>query len=392
MHALRSRLGLRIFLSYLAVIFASASVLALSVTLALPGAFDRHIAGMGDMMGMMGMMGEQHDMGGLFQGFRDGVYEALILATMAAIAVAVVVSLLITRQIIAPIKALSQASHRIAAGSYAERVKLTGKHPDQLDELGQLAWDFNRMAEHLEHDETLRRQLIGDVSHELRTPLTAIKGSLEALLDGVLPSEPETFEQIHQEAERLQRIVNDLQELSQVEAGAYRLDLRSLAMADLIAIVVTRLERQFGEKAVTLVANIPDELPPVTGDSDRLIQVLTNLVGNGLQYTQAGGRVMIQAHQSGDDVHIQITDTGIGIPVEHLPYLFTRFYRVDKSRSRGGGGSGIGLTIARHLIEAHGGRIWADSQGSGYGSTFTFTLPIAAQWRENQPAHPSAQP
>jgi signal transduction histidine kinase len=392
MQALRSRLGLRIFLSYLAVIFASASVLALSVTLALPGAFDRHIAGMGDMMGMMGMMGEQHDMGSLFQGFRDGVYEALILATMAAIAVAIAVSLIITRQIIAPIKALSQASHRIAAGSYAERVKLAGKHPDHLDELGQLAWDFNRMAEHLEHDETLRRQLIGDVSHELRTPLTAIKGSLEALLDGVLPSEPETFEQIHQEAERLQRIVNDLQELSQVEAGAYRLDLRSLAVADLIAIVVTRLEHQFGEKAVTLVVNIPDELPLVSGDSDRLIQVLTNLVGNGLQYTQAGGRVMIQANQSGDDVHIQVSDTGIGIPVEHLPHLFTRFYRVDKSRSRGGGGSGIGLTIARHLIEAHGGRIWADSQGSGYGSTFTFTLPIAAQWLENQLANPSAQP
>lgn len=389
MQAIRSRLGFRIFLSNLAVIFTGASVLAISVTLVLPGAFNRHMAGMGDMLGMMGMMGDQHDMGSLFQGFRDGVYEALILATMAAIAAAIVVSLLITRQIIAPIKALSRASHRIAAGSYAERVKLGGKHLDQLDELGQLAWDFNRMAEHLEHDETLRRQLIGDVSHELRTPLTAIKGSLEALLDGVLPSEPETFEQIHREAERLQHIVNDLQELSQVEAGAYRLDLHSLAVADLVAIVTTRLERQFGEKAVTLVIDIPDELPPVAGDSDRLVQVLTNLVGNGLQYTQAGDQVMIQARRSGDDVCIQVSDTGIGIPVEHLPHLFTRFYRVDKSRSRGGGGSGIGLTIARHLIEAHGGHIWADSQGPGHGSTFTFTLPVAAQRLENQPPNPT---
>ncbi|MEN4042082.1 MAG: HAMP domain-containing protein, partial [Anaerolineaceae bacterium] len=211
MQMIRSRLGFKIFLSYLVVILVGVVVLSFSVSLVLPGAFDRHMAG---MSGMMGMMGGDHGMDSLFQGFRSGVYDALKLATLAASAVAILASLFITRQIVAPIRALSQASRRIAAGHYTERVQLADGDPARVDELGQLAQDFNRMAENLEHTEALRRQLIGDVSHELRTPLTAIKGSMEALIDGVLPAEPETFEHIFQEADRLQRLVNDLQELS----------------------------------------------------------------------------------------------------------------------------------------------------------------------------------
>ena len=374
MPTIRTRLGFKIFLSYLAVILVGVVVLATSVSLVLPGAFERHLAGMGDMMGMMG---GDHGMDNLFQGFRDGVYEALLLAALAASAAAVVAGLFITRQIIAPIRALSQASRRIAAGRYNERVKLTGENPNDMDELGQLAQDFNHMAVNLEQTEALRRQLIGDVSHELRTPLSAIKGSMEALIDGVLPAEPETFEQIYQEADRLQRLVNDLQELSQVEAGAFKLDLQPLLLSDLLKTAKIRLDRQYAEKGVRLEINVPVDLSEIMADADRLSQVLFNLVGNALQYTPAGGQVTVAARRLGDEVLVSVQDTGIGIAAEHLPHVFNRFYRADRSRARVSGGSGIGLTIAKHLVETHGGRIWVESPGEGQGSTFTFTLPVA---------------
>ena len=374
MQTIRTRLGFKIFLSYLVVILVGVVVLAVSVSLVLPGAFDRHMMG---MSGMMGMMGGDHDMDSLFQGFRSGVYDALLLSALAASVAAIAVGLFITRQIVAPIRALSQASRRIAAGSYTERVDLAGENQSDIDELGQLAQDFNRMAENLEHTEALRRQLIGDVSHELRTPLTAIKGSLEALIDGVLPADPETFEQIYQEADRLQRLVNGLQELSRVEAGAFKLDLQPLLLADLLKTVTIRLDRQYAEKGVRLEIDIPSDLPGIMADADRLSQVLFNLVGNALQYTPAGGQVIVAARRQGDEVQVSVQDTGIGIAAEHLPHVFDRFYRADRSRSRVSGGSGIGLTIAKHLVEAHGGRICAESPGEGLGSTFAFTLPVA---------------
>jgi signal transduction histidine kinase len=196
-------------------------------------------------------------------------------------------------------------------------------------------------------------------------------------MDGVLPATPETYQQIHQEADRLARLVDDLQELSRVEAGAYPLDIRPVAVSTLIQTTVKRFTAQSQAKDIQLRQDLPADLPPVLADQDRITQVLTNLVGNALQYTPPGGQVTILSERNGNEVHISVVDTGIGIPAEHLPHLFTRFYRVDKSRSRqAGGGSGIGLTIARHLVEAHGGRIWAKSAGEGQGSTFTFALPV----------------
>ena len=376
MHRIRTHLGLKIFISYLLVILIGVVVLAFSVSLVLPGAFDRHMA---TMSGMMGMMGNDHGMDSLFDSFRDGVLDALVLSALAASVAGITVSLLITRQIIAPIRALSQASRRIAAGSYQERVNLSVQDPEDRDELGQLAQDFNRMAENLEKTETLRRQLIGDVSHELRTPLTAIKGSMEALIDGVIPAEPETFELIYQEADRLQRLVNDLQELSRIESSALTLELTPLSLAELWKTATTGLKRQYSEKGVRLETDFPADLPEVQADSDRLSQVLYNLVGNALQYTSAGGYVTVAARRHGVDVHVRVQDSGIGIAAEHLPYVFDRFYRADRSRARASGGSGIGLTITKRLVEAQGGQIWVESKGEGKGSTFTFTLPVARQ-------------
>jgi histidine kinase len=374
MEAIRSRLGLKIFLSYLLVILIGMGVLAVTTRFTLPGAFNRHMAGMGRQFGPMGMM---RDPGGtmmsdFYRGFRDSFNEAMLTALLVATGVAIGVSLLLSQGIVAPLRAMMQATQRIAEGHYDERVQIRGS-----DELQQLAARFNQMAEQLEQVEIMRRRLIGDVAHELRTPLTAIKGSMEGLIDGILPPTPETFEQIYQEAERLNRLVNDLQELSRVEAGAYELSLRAVGASNVIKTVVKRLRLQFEEKGVALLTDLPAEEVHVWADEDRLVQVLTNLVGNALQYTPAGGTVTISIALQADKARFSVRDTGIGISAEHLTRIFDRFYRVDPSRSRTRGGSGVGLTIAKYLVEAQGGRIWAESEGEGKGSTFSFTLPLA---------------
>lgn len=374
---IRRHLGAKIFLSYLIVILVGVIVLASAAELVIPSAFDRHLAAMGQMMeSMMGGSAMRLETD-LFANFRAAVTEALTLAALAAFLAAVLVSLFVSRQVVAPVQAMTSASRRIAEGHYEERVHVAGNlEKGEQDELAQLAISFNQMATRLQQTESMRRQLIGDVAHELRTPLTTIKGSMEGLIDGVLPATEETYQDIHREADRLQHLVNDLQELSRVEAGAYELEIKPVHLVDLIDEVVDRLSRQYEEKGVALNSDIPAVLM-VKADEVRIGQVVLNLLGNALQYTPPGGNVTVRALRQGDEVHISVSDTGIGIAPEHLPHLFTRFYRVDKSRSRAGGGSGIGLTIAKHLVEAHGGRIWAHSQGARKGSIFTFTLPIA---------------
>ncbi len=368
---LSQTLVFKLFMSYLVVLLIGAMVLALVVEIAIPSAFQRH------MLSMPSMMGDMMEGMDMFSGFRSGVNEALIIAAASATLIALVVSIWMSRRVVAPLQELTQASLRIAAGQFDQRVAVGAYGSDQRDELAQLAHAFNQMAEQLEHTEQMRSQLLGDVSHELRTPLTAIKGSMEALVDGVLPATAATFEQIEQEADRLQRLVNDLQELSRVEAGAFELDRKPLRMPELLQKAAESVDPQYIQKGVTLIRQWPADLPLIQGDSDRLQQVLINLLSNACQYTPTGGEVRLRAQVQKDEVVIAVMDNGIGIPPEHLPHIFTRFYRVDKSRSRQeGGGSGIGLTIARHLVEAHGGRIWAESAGVGKGSTFAFVLPI----------------
>lgn len=376
---IRRHLGIKLFLSYLIVILVGVVVLASTAELLVPTAFDRHLAIMSNMMSnMMGNSTPGLDQS-LFTNFRAAVTEALGFAAIAASFMAVIASIFISRQVVSPLQEMTSASQRIADGSYDERVRVSGNIPKkEQDELGQLALSFNQMAAKLEQTEAMRRQLIGDVTHELRTPLTTIKGYMEGLIDGVLPSNEETYTHIYREADRLQLLVNDLQELSRVEAGAYELHRQQTSVKDLIDTALARLNRQFEEKEVALTTHIPNELPSVSVDVDRIEQVLLNLLGNALQYTPPGGSVDISAVQQREEIQIRISDTGIGIPPEHLHNIFTRFYRVDKSRSRSGGGSGIGLTIAKHLVEAHSGRIWVESQGAGKGSTFIFSIPAKA--------------
>lgn len=379
MKYIRERLGAKLFLANLIVIFVGVIILAITIQATIPAAFNHH---MGGMMGLLMMNGMGMDMGQgqgqgynstLFESFRASMFESLCYAMTASVLAALLVSWFLSRRIVAPVQTLMAASQSIADGHYEQRVQVNGE-----DEIAQLAERFNRMATQLEQVESMRRQLMGDVTHELRTPLTSIKGYMEGLVDGVLPATPETFDQIHREADRLSRLVDDLQELSRVEAKAYSLDLRSVAVSHLVQTTVKRLSPQARDKRIALRSNLPADLPPILADEDRITQVLVNLVANAIQYTSEGGDVTISAAQDTDEVHISVTDTGIGIPPEHIANLFTRFYRVDKSRSRSaGGGSGIGLTIAKHLVEAHGGRIWAESKGEGHGSTFTFSVKTA---------------
>ena len=372
---MKNNLGMRLFVSYLIVILIGAVVLVIGTQISLPGAYGRHLGMMEQMLnntsGGMQMYRDLLSGSRLFNSFRTSFNDALIWAGLAAILAGLVVSFLVTRSLLAPIHAMTVASRRISEGHYGERVKEKGS-----DELGKLAGSFNSMAVKLEQVETMRRQLIGDVSHELRTPLSAIKGSMEGLMDQVLPATPETYNLIYKEADRLSHLVDDLQELSRVESGAFHLNLKPTSIEDLVDFTYRQLSPQFKAKGVSLSSNVSSDLPLVQVDENRMDQVMINLVGNALQYTPRGGHVEIMAGLEGHEIQVSVTDSGIGIPAEHLPHIFDRFYRVDKSRSRqSGGGSGIGLTIARYLIEAHGGRLWVESEGKNEGSVFKFTLP-----------------
>ncbi len=375
---LRSHLGAKLLLSYLVVIVAGMIVLILTSQSILPASFNRHMGGMmGPGSGMMGMggqgFGSPNAMSQLYLDYRASFDEALMYAGLAAMAAAILLSIFLSRSVTAPVRDMSLAAQHIAEGHYDERVQVRGS-----DELAQLAMRFNQMAMKLDQVESMRRRLIGDVSHELRTPLTAIKGSMEGLMDGILPAKEETYQQIQAEADRLNRLVDDLQELSRVEARAYELDIRSLEASTLIRAVMKRLSPQAEFKRITLELELASDRPRILADEDRTIQVLTNLIGNAIQYTLEGGKIIVAADRVDNELQFSVRDTGIGVSSEHLPQLFDRFYRVDRSRSRrSGGGSGIGLTIARSLVEAQGGRIWVESRGEGQGSTFRFTLPIA---------------
>jgi two-component system sensor histidine kinase BaeS len=371
---MKVNIGTKLFLSHLAVLLVGALILVVVAQFSLPGAYGRHL-GLMNAAGMMGYGAGRGQAGAgqaAFQNFRSSFFEALGWAGFASLLVALVVSLLISRSIASPIRALTNASQRVAEGHYSERVPA-----GQGDEFGKLAGSFNSMAEKLEQVEVMRRRLIGDVAHELRTPLTAIQGSMEGLVDGVLPASAETFEQVASEAERLSRLVDDLQELSRIESGAIPLDLGLVSLSDLFETALRRVERSFVAKNVTLGIRRLDALPPVQADAGRLLQVLSNLLMNALRFTPKGGSVFLSASRQKHEISIRVADTGVGIPAEHLTLIFERFYRVDKSRTRQAGeGSGIGLTISKYLVEAHGGRIWAESAGEGKGSTFTFTLPL----------------
>ena len=379
-------LGVKLFASYLVIVAAGMLTLLVVSELTARTFFEHHFARMMTGEAMQGMMGMMGPMGtgpnspmwrsfdaAVEETFRMSMREALFVGTGAALVAAVGVSLFVTTRVVGPIRRLAMASRRVAAGHYAERVV-----PDSHDELGELAASFNEMASSLESAERRRLDLIGDVAHELRTPVTTLEGYLEELLDEQIEASPELWARLHGEAGRLRRLIDDLQQLSRAEARQLSVRLDTIAPGDVVREAVDRLGLQFDEKGLRLTVDVAPDLPPVLADRERAQQVLVNLLSNALRYTPAPGSVHLRVRRLDREVELVVADSGIGVAAEHLPHVFERFYRVEKSRSRALGGSGIGLTIARALVEAMGGRIWAESEGPGQGARFGFTLPTAS--------------
>lgn len=304
--------------------------------------------------------------------FRQTLFISLAIAALGAIIAGLITAVLLTRLILQPLDQITRSSQRIANGHYDERIPVPNS-----DELAMMATNFNQMAEALEQTEQHRIALIGNVSHELRTPLTGIEGYLEGMMDGVLPSDTETYAQMYQEVRRLRRLTDDLQILSRVEAGQIPLNIEVFDLLPVIERVASQLKPQAIAQCLELVTESNHQQLKVCADSDRTAQVLVNLIGNAIRYTPEDGCITISVDVKQQMAHISVHDTGIGIPRESLSYIFERFYRVDFSRSRSSGGSGIGLTISRHLAWAMGGELTATSDGVGKGSTFLFTLPLA---------------
>lgn len=302
--------------------------------------------------------------------FLASVNRVLLLIAVVAGLGAVLLILGLSRRILAPVEALTAAVRRMEAGDLSQRVTVTSR-----DEIGELAQAFNAMADGLARLEELRRNMVTDVAHELRTPLSNIRGYLEALQDGVVEPERHIIDSLHGEAMLLNHLVDDLQELSLAEAGRLRLERQPVALADIVDRAVESIRLRAEAKGVTLRVDLPEDLL-VDVDPQRVGQVLRNLLENALAHTPPDGEIAVAVRVSDQWVEVSVRDTGAGIATEDLPYVFERFYRTDRSRSRATGGAGLGLAIARQLVEAHGGQIEVESE-VGQGTQFTFMLPMA---------------
>ncbi len=305
--------------------------------------------------------------------FVTAINRSVILGALVASAAAVLATLALSDRIVRPIAHVTQAAERMAKGDLTVRVPV-----ESADEVGHLARAFNAMADSLAQQEQLRRNMVGDVAHELRTPLTNLRGYLEAARDGLLPTDAALVNNLYEETMLLSRLVADLQELAQAEAGQLTLVRQPTALPVLIGQAVAAFQPQAEAKGLTLRQDVPADLPPVDVDPERIGQVLRNLLSNAIAHTLAGGDITISAAPAGRFVAITVRDTGTGIGPADLPHVFDRFYRADKSRARQTGGAGLGLAIAKYLVEAHGGTISVES-APGQGAAFTFTVPPATE-------------
>lgn len=311
--------------------------------------------------------------GQLMQGFENAWIRGMLWSMVLGGSTAGAVSYWLSRRITRPLLRMETVTQQFASGDFSSRVPAL-----DIPEFDRLGHSFNRMADDLEGVEQRRRELVGDLTHELRTPLTVVRGYLEGLADGAIAPTPDTYERLARETERLQRLVNDLQELSQLEAGYLPIEAKAVAIAPLITQISDRFADQLlNTDTLSITTTLPSDLPTAWGDPARIEQVLVNLLSNALRHT-ASGTVNIRAYTeilNGQKfVWIAVADTGTGIAPDDIPQVFDRFWRADRSRSSNSGGSGVGLAICRRLVTLQGGQIKVDSE-LGVGSTFSFSLP-----------------
>lgn len=300
--------------------------------------------------------------------FLSSAHRYLIWASVFALVLAGVLSFLLTRRVLSPLSQMIGITQKIASGDYTGRVPIPSR-----DEVGQLATAFNQMAESLQRVEQLRKTMVIDVAHELRTPLTNMRGYIEALRDGVISPSKETFESLHEETIRLAKLVEDLLQLARADASKGTLHRQRIALQDLVTQVLDLFQPKFAAKRIIIKVELTNAEGLIMADPEKLSQVLRNLLQNAWEYTPRGGNVRISAERLPNRIKVIFSNTGEGIAAEDLPFIFERFYRGEKSRSREHGGAGIGLAIVKELVEAHKGEVGAENAPTE--TRVWFTLP-----------------
>ncbi len=395
-----NRLSVRLVISHVLVALIGGAATFAVVRWLAPALFDESLRlGPAGGTGRGPGAGQGQGSGGVLRDqFAAAIDQALLIGAVVGVAAAAIFGVFAARRVIRSLGTVRAATRELAKGRY----DLAVPEPKEA-ELAELAADVNQLGAALAQTETTRMRLLGEVAHELRTPLTVIDGYVEAMIDGVLPSSPENLEQISDETRRLRRLGEDLSSLSKAEEGRLGLQLASADVGALAVAAAERLRPQAVDAGVKLEVHSPAAGLIASVDADRIAQVVTNLVGNALGATEAGGTITVSARTEADQVLIEVADTGVGLAPDQLEKIFERFYRVSGSGtlrqaqgtekpsqgtesspdtsslslSKGQTGSGIGLTISRGIVRAHGGELTASSAGLGRGATFTLALPKA---------------
>ncbi len=301
---------------------------------------------------------------------RYEVFKLFMISMMVAILIALILILFLSRRISQPLKVINKAAKTIASGEFENRVPI-----ESNDEIGELCKTFNSMAESLQNLESMRRSFIANVSHELRTPMTTISGFVEGIMDGTIPHENQNryLKIVLDEARRLSRLVNDLLDLSKMEAGENVLEMRVFDINELIRVAIIKFETKIMEKNIHVNAYFEEENSSVRADVDSIQRVVTNLLDNAIKFCDFGKNIDITVTTKGGQVYVSIRDEGLGIPEKELNHIWERFYKTDKSRGKDKWGTGLGLAIVKSIILQHGRRIWVESVQDEY-TRFTFTL------------------
>lgn len=307
----------------------------------------------------------------LEQHFIQRTGNLLLFSALRAAVLALILGGLLAYNITRPIHELIKATRAISQGTLGEQVTVRGR-----DEMSKLATSFNKMSADLARSTHARKQMTADIAHELRTPLSLIIAQAEAVHDGVLPPSRENFEIIREEADRLEKLVDDLRILSLADAGELSINLQPVAPQKLVQEVAAIYQYRLQERHIALDLEIVPKLPMISIDPGRMTQVLTNIIDNALRYTPENGKITLSARQMDGQVELAVQDSGPGVPENDIERIFDRLYRVDASRQHEDGGSGLGLTIAKSIVEMHQGQIKAISP-AGAGLTISMQLPVA---------------
>lgn len=365
----RTRLGVRLFFGAMLILGVGALTAWVVALLTGPAIFHEH---------MLMVETPQQDpevMTHAEEAFDHTWRLSLLLALCAASLASIIVSLALARRIVVTLDKVRSAATRVAGGDYAARVPRDGMGT----EMSEMAAAFNGMAVKLAETEQTRQRLLSDLAHEMRTPLATVDGYLEGMLDGVAEADAETLSMLREQTDRLRRLAEDISLVSLAEEHQLRMQSEHIPIRELLQTAESQARSLYAAQGVRLVVDLPPADAAVTGDRDRLSQVLTNLLDNALRHTDDGDSVTLSAAATAQTVLITVEDTGHGIAQEHLPHIFERFYRVDAARDRAQGGSGIGLTIVKSITEAHGGHVAVHSRGRGQGATFRIELPRAEE-------------